>query len=207
MARSRSALAALLLLIWAVWALVPPGASSSQATDGVLYHPVTTGARWVYRWTGEGRPAAHEVRVVTTVEKDDEAWFITVARKEEQVDLTEQTLRVSRGGLTRVAIGGDKLTEPLPLFTLPPRPGERWESGANTTSVRGVERVRVPAGSFDAVRVERYMPLSGTDIYFTDWYAPGTGVVKMVVRVGVEGQRAERVGVLTSFTTGNNTTP
>jgi hypothetical protein len=65
-----------------------------------------------------------------------------------------------------------------------------------TYTVGKVEEVEVPAGKFQAIRVEEK-----TDVLLesaTRWYAPGVGLVKAVSTLG----KNEQIQVLKSYTCG-----
>ena len=66
------------------------------------------------------------------------------------------------------------------------------------TAVYGPERVVVPAGRFEALRVESETPYDGATMRRVTWYARGVGPVRRVLRAG----RAELVEVLTEFQPG-----
>jgi hypothetical protein len=115
-----------------------------------------------------------------------------------------------RTGEERYTAGGAWLERPLtnlpdmrfhtPLRALPfpLRPGKKWRETVHAVDpatgrayrvrvdgrVLGWERVRVPAGEFDALRVERHVYPGNFDhfrsedrIRETDWYAPRAGLV------------------------------
>jgi hypothetical protein len=88
----------------------------------------------------------------------------------------------------------------LPLFRFPLGPGASWRDSATVTDpvsgkttsvdvisrVQGMERVSVPAGEFDAIRVQRDLYYqdaewwrSGVSQRLTDWYAPSVNLVVM----------------------------
>jgi (2Fe-2S) ferredoxin len=81
----------------------------------------------------------------------------------------------------------------LPAYAYPLEPGKTWYTVVNATDpvtrrtnkvhtrgkVVGWERIRVPAGEFDALRIERYVYAGNSDavktqeeILETDWYVP-----------------------------------
>ena len=83
-----------------------------------------------------------------------------------------------------------------PAYVFPLEPGKSWSlrvnasvpGAAGTRSVRvdgkvlGTERIRVPAGEFDTIKVRRliypgdaYFNLPETKVVETDWYAPALG--------------------------------
>src|SRR5262245_50102441 len=81
-----------------------------------------------------------------------------------------------------------------PAYAFPLEPGKRWSTRVNATAagsarsvrvdgrVLGPERVRVPAGEYDTIKVQRFVyPGDGdfrdteTQIVELDWYAPALG--------------------------------
>lgn len=85
---------------------------------------------------------------------------------------------------------------PFPSYDYPLTPGKSWYTVVNATDpvtgrtygvhtqgkVVGWERVRVPAGEFDALRIQRYVFAGNADarrsqesIMETDWYVPALG--------------------------------
>ncbi len=74
---------------------------------------------------------------------------------------------------------------PLPVGILRPT---QFPPPDYAYTARGGERIEVPAGTFDAVRVEEsYLsPMPGAKRGTrTAWYAPGVGIIKSVVDTGV----------------------
>ncbi len=138
--------------------------------------------------------------VVTAVEEKDGARIVSVAREEVGKRVPAEKVAVSAKGLARIATGGNDLGYELHLLGLPIKPGQTWTFGATEVTVVGIERVEVPAGTFQAVRVEKVVPLGGLPVTFSYWYAPDVGVVRRTTRVGERGK--EQVEVLKSFTPG-----
>lgn len=85
-----------------------------------------------------------------------------------------------------------------PAYEFPLEPGKEWSTRVNATNtensykhsvrvdavVLGNERVRVPAGEFDTIKIRRqiyagdgvyYQQLKETNIFETEWYAPSLG--------------------------------
>lgn len=104
--------------------------------------------------------------------------------------------------LSHTASDGKKLeySPPFPAFAFPLEPGKSWKhetfaadaaTGKKTAikvygKVLGWERVKVPAGEFNAIKIQRQLYLddhewwrSGTRILEFDWYAPE---VKQIVK-------------------------
>jgi hypothetical protein len=95
---------------------------------------------------------------------------------------------------------------PYPAHAYPLEPGKRWNSVVNATDpvtgrtyrvhvqgrVLGWERIKVPAGEFDALKVQRYVFAGNMqsfrtqeEIFETDWYAPA---VRRAVRTESSSQ-------------------
>ena len=64
--------------------------------------------------------------------------------------------------------------------------------------VYGPERVEVPAGRFEAIRVEVEWPFGGGTMRRVTWYAPGVGPVRRTL----QASGAEMVEVLKAFQPG-----
>lgn len=85
-----------------------------------------------------------------------------------------------------------------PAYEFPLEPGKEWSTRVNATNtetnsnhsvrvdgvVLGKERIRVPAGEFDTIKIKRmiyagddvyYQQLKETNIFETEWYAPALG--------------------------------
>lgn len=85
--------------------------------------------------------------------------------------------------------GGGKvaLDPPRPMLRFPLAPGASWTwngtARANTevyerSQVRGTEKVEVPAGRFDAVKIETEIRQGGAAATKTSWFAPNVGLVR-----------------------------
>jgi hypothetical protein len=81
---------------------------------------------------------------------------------------------------------GTTFDPPLILFQLPMQEGASW---VNTYSIgvtkfkevrtfRGSERVKVPAGTFDTLRIDVTETMNDTSTSTPYWYAPHVGIVK-----------------------------
>ena len=83
-----------------------------------------------------------------------------------------------------------------PIFTAYPSAGERWTTKnpsrdystfgvSGTTTIVGVRKVTVPAGTFDALVVQSTLSQAGFRYGSgtrTSYFAPGKGLVKLVFR-------------------------
>jgi hypothetical protein len=166
------------------------------------YFPTTAGAKWIY----EGEDDNEEItQVVSNVKQTDGGTEVTVARLGGNRWTEFQKVVVSANGLIQTEFFGQKLAHPWVLLTSAHRVGDTWANAdskefgwaAARNKVAAVERVKVPAGTFEAIRVDlEYKAVDGRfTMTHTYWYAPDIGVVKMETL----GRRAL---VLKSFTPG-----
>ena len=171
-----------------------PAAPVPREAGKPFYFPTRVGTKWVYEANiGEGHGEA-----VTESEEKDGRWLVTVkATSADFKDGDTTTVfryAVSHTGVFMIAEGLEArdtrkdYDEPICLLKLPPTPGEEWRGDSKQDSaefvVRKAETVKVPAGTFEAVRVDR-----GKD--HTCWYAPGVGVI--------EERNGDFVNVMKSF--------
>jgi hypothetical protein len=166
-----------------------------RSKEPPLYFPTRVGAKWVYQ-TGK----TEQTEVVTKVRQNDEIKVITVAQVTEGLGtIPYRVVEVSARGLVELEV--DLLPLSPPVRLLSPTPGDRWNvvtgTGPELTishATFGPERVKVPAGVFQALRVEGHYTLGGNSHLTTYWYAPGVGMIKAV--------SGDLVTVLKAFTPG-----
>ncbi len=194
---------AVLLVPVVVAAVAPAAPVPKLAGKGeTRYYPTTLGAKWVYT-----DASGDDVLVISKVEEVKGAKVVTVERVEGEKRFPFEKVRVSEGGVARVAIPQGEFDPPLVLLSVPFKVGDAWTyrgAGAGTlaqqrtSAVFGSEKVTVPAGTFDAVRVDAEYTIAFGQATVKHscsfWYAPGVGLVKM------KDGNAERV--LKSFTPG-----
>jgi hypothetical protein len=166
-----------------------PAQDAAPAPAPPYYFPVQLGTRWVYLWKHEGRKDEEAVEVVMAVESGNAgAKVVTVGRAHEDgKNWPTEKFEVSPRGLmwkeNLVGYGG--YPEP-PHFQvkLPHRDGQTWAidpAARNGTRLRarGPERVKVPAGAYDCIRVEYLQNHPTPTPTPTRWYARGVGMVKL----------------------------
>jgi hypothetical protein len=144
----------------------------------VYYYPTTVGTTWVYE-----DPNGEETLTITKVEDVDGGKLVTVETVTDTGRKPEEKMIVSEGGLARAEARGYKFTPPSVMLKVPFRPGDSWKSDPDRSEenakIIGVERVRVPAGTFEAVRVDAKYATGGPQKEPASfWYAPGVGLVK-----------------------------
>lgn len=157
-------------------ALVPAAPVPPGADKPVYYFPTRVGTKWVYDKTGgEGFG-----KVVTESEEKDGRFLVTVKGDVKENPWASQ-YAVSKDGVFKVAhkLNNDdpfeKYDPPSCLLKLPHKDGNTWETETDKlfrrkSVAKKVETVKVPAGTFEAIRVE------GGGV--TTWYAPEVGLVK-----------------------------
>jgi hypothetical protein len=190
---SRSRFAALALL-----ALPGPGPAAPVPThltkDLAFDFPTRVGTTWEYR-SGKHR---YELAVAKAQERDG-AKLLSLFLLVGGCGSSGGTISVSAG---RVTEAGPGRAPPRTLLVFPLRPGATWRDGGTTATVRGVEPVAVPAGRYDAVRVDEVTPAPGGAVTVTSWYATGVGLVRRARAVG--DRCPEVVAELESFTSGKD---
>lgn len=202
--------------------------SQNIATKNNPYYPVEAGRNWVFELqqyqNDKPNPVLKEMRW-TVVSSQSEGNQQTAVIKREQSHSTAQphsTLaQISSAGVTL-----SRYTEPLliqaaglaenpwqhqpgitvlkaPLDIGQAWPGRQFQGGSETIQVVGTESVTVPAGTFQALKINhqlRYDNGKADDLFY--WYAPGVGTVKlheeMTVHFG-EWMKLKAVAVLKSY--------
>jgi len=153
----------------------------------VYYYPTTVGATWVYN---------DLTLVVDQVEDAKGAKVVTVVSVTGAGKARNEVMEVSEAGLRRLGLSGEPFDVPLVMLQAPFCVGTTWEiktRGAQGTGTIGaIETIKVPAGTFEAVRVD--IAQRGRTI--RAWFAPDVGLLKMT-----EDDR-EPIWLLKSFTPG-----
>jgi hypothetical protein len=170
--------------------------------------PARLGTKWVYAESGDRDIEATEV--ITRVEELERSRYIDIRYECEWVKdgvtwgvIHVTTLWVSGEGLFEIR---EKKAE-LHLLRLPYSVGDAWERKHSrpwltrtASQVVAEEKVKVPAGMFDCVRVEtKGYKRDELAWVRTDWYASGIGLVKST---GYPNEKCTRV--LKQFTLGKD---
>jgi hypothetical protein len=142
--------------------------------------PLRPGARWVY--VQDGR----EVMILDATEATGETITLRVRGGSFFWTTEGALLSVGAEGLRchATTYSGHVLPKDPPRLLLPPRleKGARWEpvDGFFRATVVDLEKVDVPAGSFEAWKIDYVLAAHlGTEQDFRAWYAPGTGFVRL----------------------------
>lgn len=187
---------------------------SARSDAGDLY-PLTPGTRWEYvlhqrQDDGPVRERAMAIRISERKALADGGVEAVLERAYDGVAPPPTRVRryADRVTLSRLADPPDGPS--ITILRLPLTAGESWPGRAlggghsETIHARGPEAVTVPAGTFQAERVDHEIAYAtGGGDTLSYWYAPGRGVVKMIERatVHMSGQtvRLEVTGLLTRY--------
>lgn len=184
MSRSILAFAAAVLLL-PVGSSAAPVPTHLMPPELPIDFPTRVGTQWDYR---EGKHR-WSISVVSVAEKDGAKVLSRMGRANgcgsPRGDVVVSPARVTEAG-------PDRRAAPRTLLVLPLRVGRKWEDQGWTTTVRGVEKVMVPAGEYEAVRVDEVAHSPDGVVTVTSWYARGVGLVKRVQRAG-GGEESVRV--------------
>jgi hypothetical protein len=172
------------------------------ATTVFAAAPPVVGDAYVYRLVnGYSKETRGQIRhQVARVEADQIAISVTPDNPEAGAQRTDVYTREGNGLRHSLESHGAKVEHEFatayPAYVFPLEPGKSWSVRVNATvpgahkarSVRvdgrvlGNERIRVPAGEFDTVKIRRYVypgdadfMLSETRIVEHEWYAPALG--------------------------------
>lgn len=185
--RSSPALLALVLVLplCALGAPVP-----KEADKPVYYCPTKVGDTWDYVNPEEKEKTTCIAWTVLAVEEKNGVktvqfgQFYAIDGKFHE----EHDLEVSAKGIigTRspvvLGIPRKKYDSPQIDLKLPHKDGQSWENKdfKETLTAYGPEEVKVPAGTYQAIRVEHHANSDPKDrILRTYWYAPRVGIVKV----------------------------
>jgi hypothetical protein len=194
--------------LWAsVGLLLAVGAMPGHGQEKKGYkselYPLGDGYQWRYKATVNDAPTQ---QVVMTAEKPElyEHKF-TVDKKEVPDTAVRYHLKIVSGkkelfeqvavfndGVYRLSTADKDITPPLRFLKLPVKEGESWTWKATSENVplTGTftcerDKVKVPAGEFDALRVScPDFQLGAEKMGLDYWFAKDVGIVKQRVRVG-----------------------
>lgn len=171
-----------------------PPAPPTIKFEETPYYPLKIGAAWTYR--------GDKHTLVSRVMRREQLGGIDCAVVETERDkkpmATEHWLSTAEG-LYWVGLERRRLSPPLRMLRLPPRAGDTWQTNLRdgrekervqqAVLVVGEEEVTVPAGTYRAVTLQGEITQDGVrQRAMTYWFAPGVGIVKMVIRQGEQRQ-------------------
>jgi hypothetical protein len=192
-------------LLIALAASAPAAPVAPPPREVKVYFPTTVGTKWVFQWNGGKWKGKEVVEVVTAAEPGTGgAVVVTVGRHEGGRTSPARKYEVSPRGLFWTEnFRGQVLDRPWVVLRLPHEPGLKWTNASwdrkTTMTAHGPEKVAVPAGEYDAIRVEERADGHPAPTE-TRWYATSVGTV--MVKWG-----DYHVGVLKSFSPGGGRAP
>jgi hypothetical protein len=151
------------------------------------YFPTRVGTKWVYT-----RGGSDETHTVTKVEVKEGETLVTVEWDRGVPEKPSEVVSVRPDGLYLVSETGVPYDPPWLILRCPVELGKGWkwktqrELGGQDVTISderttASERIKVPAGEFDAVRVEAeysFQP-GGGRVRTVYWYAPHVGLVQI----------------------------
>jgi len=185
-----------------------PASSPSRSAKRGNYVPMVPGASWTFVSTGD-KPRTYKKKVI---ENRTVGGLPCVAVRDE-LPGTEQTVvfHVSENCLRIVALD-EGLEKPVDWLRLPPEVGTRWTDTVRfgsapvklTFEIDAREKVEVPAGAYEAVRLSIHgVTRDGDEIDMVMWFAEGVGEVQRRIRhKSGKDQKKEVTLVLKSFDPG-----
>lgn len=170
-------------------------AAGDAKEKSLVYYPLKAGHQWHYRVVGT--PAKFSFRVAKIEITNGQSLAKVETIREGNVAATEHFSHTDKG-LFRHRFNDAELSPPLQLLKYPIKKGESWESdiqmGTETMKVLckvDTENVQVPAGKFDAVKVQVDTEVGGMEIHTTYWFAKDVGMVKQTFDIGGVKARVE----------------
>ena len=168
-----------------------------DADKPLLFYPTAIGTKRVYQWGNGVDKGSGFTTIVSDVKRKDGAWIVTVniVKGEDHTDPFEVVV-VTEKSISYGAVGTAGFQPPLCWLALPAKEGHTWNTHLllaypgqcdllkGRITARSVEKVEVPAGTFECIRVEGLGTKNGMQIQDWRWYAIGLGVVKCVNGAG-----------------------
>lgn len=151
------------------------------------FYPLADGTNWVY----EMGQTEVTVRATEFKEKDGTRTAKLVTEHSGKQVATEG-IRVDKEGVFRTHINDTEVKPPLLMLNFGLADEESWvvktEIGVSKVdgkfTLKGVEKLKLPGGEYEAVRVDGECNINGTGTATKWWLADGVGIVKLEYNVG-----------------------
>ena len=193
----------LLLTLLASVALAVAAPTPKAASSGPLYAPTKVGTRWTEALKTDKGVIRTTVWEVTDAKEKGGEWTVTVTGRvsDDRQPRFTKTVVVSEKGVTHREGEGT----PYSLLRTPVKADATWtekirpEGGGveivHEYRIVGQEKVKVPAGEFDAVKVEMEVKgLPNAAVKNTFWLVAGVGVVKEAQKVNRQAPTTTEMG-------------
>ncbi len=191
--RGRGWLVAAGMMLASTIAGMPTDSLAKPAKKAPDYFPLRTNDWWRYRSTqANGSTSEFTLKVISEEPHADGTIRHCIELSNPKPLIRDWYTKTASGVVLNEEEylgGGGKITlePPRPILQMPLTPGERWTwsgtarahtSVEESNEVAGVERLEVPAGRFDAVKILTQIEQGGVHASKTSWFAPGVGLVR-----------------------------
>jgi len=193
---------------------VMSGSAAVQAASPD-YYPMTVGNTWTLDTTINGQVIPIVMTVTERTPAQADGFAASIESRIEGRAIQIEVYRVNKTGVSRVSSGADGagvLAPPFPVLKYPIAFDDSWMwKGTITTagqampasarcSVSRPERVAVPAGTSQAIKVHVDLSVEGPDNSKAEvtndyWFAADVGMVKQVAHIGTN----DVAGVMSSY--------
>lgn len=175
--------------------------TSAEPKEDTIYYPTRVGDKWTYVVSSaSGKIKDFELTEEVVSVKDKEGiTSVVVGRWYDGKLHPNRERQISDKGVWQTHnAAGEKYETPWIHLKLPHKPGQSWhvELIDQTMTAQGPEKIKVPAGTYEAIRVESRLKGNKSDPVQTDWYAREIGVIKATA--------GDTTMVMKSFTPGKN---
>jgi hypothetical protein len=181
-------LTAIVTAIGLAWGRRAAGADEPAPMD---YYPLKVGNKWACKLEEGTNTSKVNVQITRTEKKGDLEMVVVEANRDGKV-LSEHLASNSKG-VFRYKIGGMELPTPVCVIQYPVKKGDAWESSTPAggegvsysfkSKTGDVEELKVPAGTYKAVKVETDGQVGPQKMRITTWFAPYVGPVKQLVEI------------------------
>jgi hypothetical protein len=187
-----------MLLVCPLLLVAAGSLAARQKLAETPYYPLQVGTTWHYK--------AGDRKLTIRVASHEKVGDVLCARLEVTRDgkvVASEHLSVTAEGVyrydqTKTGEDGKESTEtfatPVLVLRLPPKTGEKWRmdspasgtaAARGTFQIVGEEEIKVPAGTYKAVRINSQdLEVGGLKPAITTFFASGVGMVKQVIQVG-----------------------
>jgi hypothetical protein len=157
------------------------------------YYPLTVGTTWTMELVGP-QGNTELINTIEGVDKINEKELIRLTGSINGTVIATEHLEITDRGITRNQFNGAPITPPIVLLPEPIELGKtitekEVKMGSETMSVKievgdKLEKVKSPAGEFEAVHVKVTAKPAGGQVISDYWFAKGVGIVKQELKLG-----------------------
>jgi len=176
-------LATLAILIALAASVVP--AHSQEKVEESPYLPLKVGNAWTY----QAFDGQRKIALVNKVVAHEKVGDVMCAKVETYLDgkaVANEHVAVTKDGIYRFTLNGQKLDRPAQLMKLPPKAGDEWKIDTKfgnetlTGSMKSTEeKLKVPAGTYDAFLVSGKLETNGRTIVAASYFVKDVGIAKI----------------------------